>query len=307
MRANLEWYLIVFPTSYLVLRMPKPPILSSERSQQVAAEHLNVIRGLYRVSRTLGWLGIFLPTALILHGLLWNDGLQPSISHAYHTAMGDVLVGTLCAIGIFLIAYKDFNPEEYLSDQPDKFFTGYWDRWFARAAGVGAIGVALFPVDPIIISSCSFIVEDAPNFPCSTGGATWHGHVTLAWEGGKFNNLLHFFPAGLFFFCTCIMCFRFFPEQPIKARYLGRNEQGEFVFELRRPNKRTLLFSGLGLLIAFCIAGLAYMTANAGSNSWLFKLLAENKGFFWIEVVAVVAFAIAWLTKSQDFKPENFL
>ncbi len=276
--------------------------LSATRSQEIASERLDVIRSLYNVSRALGWLGLFLPTALIAQGALSSSGLQPSISHTYHTAMGDVLVGTLFAIGIFLIAYKDFNPEEYDSGNHSAFWNGYWDRWFARAAGFGAIGVALFPVDPVTISGCEKIVQDAPDLACSTGGMTWQGYVSITTQGGEINNLLHFIPAGLFFFCICVICIRFFPEEPLKARYLGRNEDGDFEIELRRPSKRTVFFTSLGCLIAVCVAGLIYMAAKDGSDAPVYLFLERINGFFWLEVIAVVAFAVAWLAKSKDFK-----
>ena len=276
--------------------------LDEGESLRIAAQHRDVLRGLYRVSRALGWLGIFLPAALVAHGLVWAGGMPLSISHSYHSAMGDVLVGTLCAIGIFLLAYKDFNPEEYVGGDPDRFMTGYWDRWFARAAGLGAIGVALFPVDPVTVAACTPIVADAPPLPCSTGGMTWHGHVALQWEHGALHNLLHFAPAGLFFLCICVICIRFFPEQPLKARYLGRNATGDFEIELTIPTRRTVFFTGMGLVIGVCVAGLGYMTAKAGGEGWLIGLLERNNGFFWLEVVAVLAFAVAWLAKARDFE-----
>ena len=277
--------------------------LSARESRYVAAQHTDVLRGLYRVSRALGWLGLFLPTALIVHGLGWNGGLPLSISHTYHSAMGDVLVGTLFAIGVFLIAYKDFNPEEYVGGPPDEFLTRYWDRWFARAAGIGAIGVALFPVDPVTVLTCAPIVTDAPVLPCSTGGVTWHGHVSLTTEGGAVANLLHFLPAALFFSCTCVICIRFFPEEPIKARYMGRNADGQYEIEVFRPSRRTVVFTSYGIGIALCIAGLVYMTMfESDADAAFIPFLEAYHGFFWLEVIAVVLFALAWLTKSRDFE-----
>jgi len=289
--------------SVFVSRMS--PKIGSIESQRIAARHTDVLKSLYRVSLTLGLLGLFLPTILIVHGLFWNGGLQPSISHTYHTSMGDVLVGTLFAIGIFLLAYKDFNPEEYVNHTPDRFLTSYWDRWFSRLAGLGAIGVALFPVDPMTIENCSPIVQSAPNLPCSTGGMTWQGYVSLTLEGGEVVNLMHFLSAGLFFFCIFVICVRFFPEEPIRAKYIGRNADGEFQFEFRLPTRRTVFFTTLGLLIGLCVFGLAYMTARAGTDSFLIPFLEKVNGFFWLEVIAVVVFAIAWIAKSRDFDISN--
>ncbi len=44
--------------------------------------------------------------------LLPELGLRSSISAYYHTGMGDVFVGTIFAIGIFLFAYKGYEPKD---------------------------------------------------------------------------------------------------------------------------------------------------------------------------------------------------
>jgi len=84
--------------------------------------------------KAIGCLGIALPFALALGGiLLYQLEIQGSISSYYHTGVRDILVGTLCAIGVFLWGYKGFD----LSD----------DR-ASDIAGFSAIGVALFPTSP---------------------------------------------------------------------------------------------------------------------------------------------------------------
>ena len=75
-----------------------------------------------------------LPFALALGGmLLYQLETQDSISGYYHTGMRDVLVGTLCAIGVFLWGYKGFD---------------WRDNRASDIAGFSAIGVALFPTSP---------------------------------------------------------------------------------------------------------------------------------------------------------------
>ena len=56
--------------------------------------------------KTIGILGIALPFVLLLGALIiYQTGLQTSISSYYYTGMRDVLVGTLVAYGIFLFSY----------------------------------------------------------------------------------------------------------------------------------------------------------------------------------------------------------
>ncbi|MGB5556993.1 MAG: hypothetical protein WBN04_03170, partial [Paracoccaceae bacterium] len=61
------------------------------------------------VRRALGLLGFGLPASLILYGAISGDGIEPSISEFYFTSAGDILVGTLAAIGVFLLTYVGFD------------------------------------------------------------------------------------------------------------------------------------------------------------------------------------------------------
>ena len=60
------------------------------------------------VRQCLGLLGLSLPVSLYLYARVFGGAMQPSISEFYYTSMGDWLVGTLCAIGVFLFAYKGY-------------------------------------------------------------------------------------------------------------------------------------------------------------------------------------------------------
>jgi hypothetical protein len=81
--------------------------------------------------KTMGVLGIALPLILLIGGeVLFQLGLRTSISSYYHTYMGDVLVGTIFAFGIFLYAYKGYERKDDIA---------------GILGGTFAIGVALFP------------------------------------------------------------------------------------------------------------------------------------------------------------------
>jgi hypothetical protein len=86
------------------------------------------------VRRAIGAIGIALPFVLASGGfLLYETGLQSSISGYYHTGMRDVFVGAVCAIAVFLMSYKGYEPDD--------------DR-AADLACIFAVGIALFPVTP---------------------------------------------------------------------------------------------------------------------------------------------------------------
>lgn len=82
--------------------------------------------------RTVGLIGMLLPFVLLagVHLLFPAEVGVKSISHYYHTGMGDVFVGALCAVAVFLY-----------------YYTGYdrGDRITANVAATLALGVAWFP------------------------------------------------------------------------------------------------------------------------------------------------------------------
>ena len=89
----------------------------------------------------VGLIGILLPFALvIIHRLLVGRAvLRGSISGYYYTDVRGILVGSLCAIGVFLFAYRGYDNWDNIN----------WDNVLTNAAGVFAVGVALFPTAPV--------------------------------------------------------------------------------------------------------------------------------------------------------------
>ena len=81
--------------------------------------------------RAIGLIGTLLPIVVPL-GYSITTGhwlLLSSISSYYYTDVRNIFVGTLCAVGVFLICYRYRR----------------WDDIFATLAGVFAIGVAFCP------------------------------------------------------------------------------------------------------------------------------------------------------------------
>jgi hypothetical protein len=84
--------------------------------------------------RAIGLIGSLLPIALAL-GYALSTGhwrLLASMSSYYYSDMRNVFVGSLCAVGVFLICYR----------------YRHWDDVFATIGGVCAIGVAVCPTRP---------------------------------------------------------------------------------------------------------------------------------------------------------------
>lgn len=92
----------------------------------------------FNVRQSLGVIALIFPLVLLAGGFVTEGQVLPSISDYYFSAMRDIVVGALVAIGIFLIAYKGQQ-----SDHRD-----WIDTLTGFGAGSASIGLALFPNKP---------------------------------------------------------------------------------------------------------------------------------------------------------------
>jgi len=95
------------------------------------SDNQNLVIQAKLLRRTIGILGILFPFVLAIGAWLRGcSGLQHSISYYYHTNMGDVFIGFLCAFSMFLFAYNGHAKA---------------DSRAGNLAGALALGVVLFP------------------------------------------------------------------------------------------------------------------------------------------------------------------
>jgi hypothetical protein len=93
----------------------------------------SLVRSYLTLRKAVGIIGMSLPFVLVFGKWLFESpGIQNSISAYYYTGMRNVLVGSLCAIGVFLFSYRG-----YKTDGPAGIL-----------ASIFSIGVALFPTAP---------------------------------------------------------------------------------------------------------------------------------------------------------------
>jgi hypothetical protein len=102
--------------------------------------------------RAVGIIGLSLPVVMLAGSMLLFDcdEVQGSISKYYHTAMRNVFVGSLCAVALFLWAYKG-----YKRDAADRKYM-IPDNPAGNLAALFALGVAFFPtfIGPNDLTSC---------------------------------------------------------------------------------------------------------------------------------------------------------
>ena len=149
------------------------------------SQNMSLVFSYLELRKAIGILGMALPFVVSLGArLFFQEGIQRSISAYYHTGMRDVFVGTLFAIGFFLLSYKGYERSDDITGDLGCLF---------------AVGVALFPTTP-----------DGE----VTGAARLVGTVHLVFAGLFFLTLIY---SSLFLFTKTD------PTKPPTNRKLQRN------------------------------------------------------------------------------------
>jgi hypothetical protein len=184
--------------------------------------------------QAVGYVGLLLPYALAAgNRLIFSGGLQESVSNYYYTGMRGVLVGGLCVIGAFLLAYHGYDR---------------WDSLFSNAAGIGAVGVALFPTPPAHAST----------------------RATIA-------GYFHFGFGSLMFIALIVITLWLF-------RKTGPASERTRVKQLRN---RVYLVCGIVMLVSLALAGIVSLPFATGLSSvnpvfWLETAAITAFGISWL-------------------------
>jgi uncharacterized membrane protein len=146
--------------------------------------------------------------------------------------MRGVLVGGMCVIGAFLLAYHGYD---------------LWDSLFTNAAGIGAIGVALFPTPP-----------SHPSFRATIVG------------------YFHFAFGTVMFIALIVMALWLFR----KTGPGGRTRR-------KQIRDRVYLICGIVMLVSLALAGIVSLPFASGLNSlnpvfWLETAAIVAFGVSWL-------------------------
>ena len=263
-----------------------------------------------RLRLAVGYLGMALPAMLVGYSLLavsfqWpdvttqTDGLpfEASISDYYYSQMGDIFVGTLCVLGVFLWFY-DGHPNTDAQNTSPRWRDRLSDKFVARMAAIGAIGTALFPLRP---PSKTAAFDTLPNTGLPHGiGADWLSGFDLS-----FSKTLHFGSALLYFVAMVLFCLVLFTR--------GNGTQDNKVMvkgcEVTKINwaPRNKFFAMCGWIIVACVALLGFYNAMESAGQTAFIEWADRiKYYLWVEIVAVLAFAQAWIEKARSKRMSAF-
>lgn len=199
-------------------------------------------------------------TAFLFPLILWLGGrhlanvpLQPAMSYYNHTSMRDVFVGILFAIGSFLYLYRGFGQRE---------------NFALNIAGVLALGIALFPIDPYqrkVIFMRSDVFWQTPLQP--------HTHD------------IHNACAVLFFLAIAYVCI----FRAKDSLYLIKKPAVEAFYR-----RVYVLLGWLMIIVPVTAAGLVY------SGQQVFGDDASDVIFF-VQSGAVWVFSFYWIVKTREF------
>lgn len=204
--------------------------------------HYNLLR------RFLGAMGFLLPAVLFIGSYVQCgcNHIQDSISAYYYTPFVSVFCGILFTIAIFLFTYPGFDLA---------------DKWATNAAGVFAIGVAIFPMH-----------FDTPLDTCNTSIGNASEQI----------GFLHIASAALFFITIAgISCFLFTRTHKDKE-------------PTAEKKKRNIIYIGSGVIIYLAI-GLLILDHFAIIHLGCYI----PRHVFVLETVCLFAFGTSWIIKGE--------
>lgn len=281
------------------------------------------VRSYLRMRRRIGRLGFWLPWVLVgIDWLLIDDlrVIRGSMSAYYHSSARDVFVGGLFVTGAFLISYLSAKRKTY-------------DYWLSTLAGWALIIVALVPTARALKAPDFKVGPDSCEKFAGPPGCS--GLQEFLGENNA--RLVHGVAATAFVLLLAALCFVFalreFGYGPAAGKLCGSESSNvtrvwdrlkaldvpwwKYLWsgipaqqvvgpmpdtpKLPPPKKRVPLYLAMSVLIL-----LAGAWAKIGPDLSLpfrdLRLGATYVG----EVVAFLAFGIAWLASGKDLKPGNF-
>ena len=216
------------------------------------------IRSYYRIRQAMGIQGLALPVLLIGGSLYSGDPLPPALSDYVYTPFEPIFTGVMFSIGVFLLSYLGYRRQGGPS----------WitDRRVSTLAGLGALGIALFPNDTFD--------------PC--------GELELRLF--SISGAAHVISAGVFLTMTCLFCLVLF-----RRRVVGDHRT--------QKNRRNAVYLACGVVILGSLAGLAWYFL--GMDMATRCAIADLRPVLWLEVATVWAFGLAWLVKGGGIRQLN--
>lgn len=215
--------------------------------------HSGYVLSYLTIRKIIGVLGILIPFLMGIGGAVFGGvDLLDTISNYYYTNMQDMFGGILCAVALFLMTYKGYPSAGKKGLNADNIVT--------NIAGIGALGVAIFPM------SLKSII------PMHIGTFRLIENVS---------DILHVASAAVFFLSIAFICLFLFTKTDKKK--IGKE---------KRNRNKVYMICGIVILasLAFILIYNLFLTGTA---------LSQLRPLFFLESAALVAFGFAWLVKGE--------
>jgi hypothetical protein len=226
--------------------------------------------------QTVGWIGTLLPVVLLAGNAISSTTPRPdSMSGYYYTDMRNILVGALCALGVFLVAYEGYDDV---------------DRWITNIAGFGAIGVAFCPTKPAV---------------CTAGaGACPASSVTHLSTSQQVVGDIHLVFAAITLIALGLMALRFAKGGMTPP---GQSAMGQLLYGLGfgKPGNAGQQQQYTGDDAVYRVSGITILSCvllAALSNLLPASVNAHWPWLFIFEAVAVFAFGVSWFVKGRTIQ-----
>ncbi len=240
------------------------------------------------LARVVGTVALMLPTVMIIAAFNpWLDTCyRASISHYYYAPfMGSFFIGALVFIGAYLLVYRG-NKRPKL------------ERYLSSAAGLFAIGVALFPTSGYGCDDTEFLGRAFTGFSVPNGAivpapilnaplASYFQMIEFDVFGKTIgSDAIHYTCAAFLFAFLAWFSLRVFPVVDPEQR----NADGTLTQQ--KITRNALYFFSGGVIIVS-------MMAMAASAIWDIPNWDAYKGTFWFETFALWAFGLSWMVKAR--------
>lgn len=204
----------------------------------------NLVLSYLDLRSLVGFLGLSLPFFCYFGAVFMGDpAYYDTISMYYYSSVRDLFVAIVAAMGLFLVTYGGYDRR---------------DKVISTVAGLGALGVCLFP--------CEYPVEGPPQ-----------GFFRL--PPGT-SNVVHLSSAGTFFLFLALM-----------SLFLFTASDG--VVKKGSPKaRRNLTYRVTGGLIVATLVTIGALVAKIPETA-----LRESGALFWLESFMLLCFGVSWIVK----------
>jgi hypothetical protein len=272
------------------------PPLETSYWQQLRVKQGGALVLNYRALRnSIGFIGFGLAIVLFVGAKLISGQWPQSVSGYYFSPVRNVLVGALCTVSIFLMAYSGYNN---------------LDRWVTNIAGICALGVAFFPTaNPafhphwisyfhhffstlmlifLALMSLQFTRTESTNVGDLKDQLSWLWHAFWRRQASSV-------PSGA-------GALNKTPDSPAHGASEAGRAPASAAGEVDEP-QRMMMKRRRNRVYVWCARLIIVWILCAGVQN--FVNAPSLHLFFWCEVLALWTFSVAWLTKGQILRKQE--